>query len=74
MDETLRAQLTRFVATWAKAGPALEEIRRQELADFDYAANAASIDALLQLATREPYCPSTSGLVEQQRLFQKLRP
>lgn len=62
----------RFVETWKQAGPALERIRRRELADFDYAKKAAIVDSLLELGVRFGRRRRTSGLVEQQRLFRLL--
>jgi len=37
-----------FVQHWRCVGPLLEAICRQELRDFDHAANAEIIDSLLQ--------------------------
>jgi hypothetical protein len=62
-----------WVETWKKAGPALEAIRRRELREFRYEDHAAEIDALLELGLRFAQPRTTSGLVEQQRLFQKAR-
>jgi len=62
-----------WVETWAKAGPKLEEIRRRELALLKYEDHVDAIDAMLELACRHGSPRTTSGLVEQQRLFGKLR-
>jgi hypothetical protein len=66
--------LTRqWVETWLKAGPKLEEIRRDGLRAFRYEEHVDQIDDLLQMACRFARPRLTSGLVEQQRLFQRLR-
>jgi hypothetical protein len=62
----------RWVKTWQAAGPRLEEIRRRELRELDaYAAIAllcGSADYRMP-----PHAPKpSSGLVEQQRLFQRM--
>jgi hypothetical protein len=67
------AQGREWVAAWRRAAPELERIRIQELRAVD------SYTAISQLAgpadyTVEPRAPKpTSGLIEQQHLFQKLR-
>jgi hypothetical protein len=62
-----------WVETWIKAGAKLEAIRRQELRDYVYEEHMQEIDDLLEIACRFAQPRTTSGLVEQQRLFQKLR-
>ena len=68
-----QANAKRWVEVWKQAGQRLEEIERQRLRSFRYEDHAAEIDELLQLAFRFAKPRSTSGLVEQQRLFAKLR-
>jgi len=63
----------RWVETWLKAGPKLEKIRRDALRAFRYEEHVDEIDELLQVACRFARPRLTSGLVEQQRLFQRLR-
>jgi len=67
------AQGRRWVKTWQDAAPRLEAIRRRELRQMDpYAAIAWLCgSASYHEAPRAP--KPTSGLVEQQRLFRKLR-
>lgn len=62
-----------FVEHWRKVGSLLEEIRRQELRDFDHKANVEIIDALLQLGVDCGEERTTSGLVELQRRLHKGR-
>lgn len=67
-------ELKRWAETWKRAGPELERIRREELARMtDEQAKAAALD-LLSIPLPEDLPPRReSGLVEQQRLFSKLR-
>lgn len=62
-----------WAATWRDAGPRLEAIRRHELRDLDA---CAALSLLCGTADyhQPPRVPAaTSGLIEQQRLFAKLR-
>ena len=67
-----REQLREYVERWKEVGPILEEIRRRELENTD------TQEAIQQLfGSGDPYrdiAPrATSGLVEQQAWFAKLR-
>lgn len=62
---------------WQRAGVALEEIRRAELRALTPEKALAATDNLLSLGARAGVSAErrrTSGLVEQQRLFARLRP
>jgi hypothetical protein len=62
-----------WVEAWKRAAPELERFRREELRALD---SYTAISLLSGPAdyTVEPRAPKpTSGLIEQQRLFQKLR-
>jgi hypothetical protein len=58
---------------WRRAGRELARIKREELRAFDYQQNLERINALLEAARATGIVRRTSGLVEQQRLFAKLR-
>ena len=62
----------RWVKTWQDAGPRLEQIRRQELRALDpyIAIRQLCGPADYDVAPRAP--KPTSGLIEQQRYFQRL--
>jgi hypothetical protein len=62
-----------WVETWKHAGDELDDIRRQELQAYDYSKNQAIIDSMLQWTCEHSQVRLTSGLVEQQRLFMKMR-
>lgn len=68
-DPAVRA----WVEIWKRAGKNLEAVRLAELRDYRYEDHAAEIDDLLDIAFRFAQPRPTSGLVEQQRLFAKLR-
>jgi hypothetical protein len=68
-----REKLRRWAKAWDEAGPQLEEIRRRELETLDPVKALALLeDAFNDAIRRNPPRPS-SGLVEMQRLFAKLR-
>jgi hypothetical protein len=60
-----------YVNRWKQAGPALEKARREELKNLTDQDVRNQLDSLLDLAKGSVNRP-TSGLVEQQRIFQKL--
>jgi len=62
-----------WVETWVRAGRKLEAMHWQELRDFVYEEHLQEIDELLDLACRFAQPRKSSGLVEQQRLFQEWR-
>jgi hypothetical protein len=68
-----REQMRQWVETWLRAGPELDEIRRREIESLD------TREAIRQLFGSStglfPNLPvsTTSGLVEQQAWFAKLR-
>jgi hypothetical protein len=66
---------TLCVQRWRTAGPALAAVRAEELRAMTDADALAAADSLLALAEppRNAARWRTSGLVEQQRLFQRLR-
>jgi hypothetical protein len=66
-------QIQRWVDTWQQAGEALKKIKRQELQQYDYIKNRPLIDRMLQWAYEHRTERLTSGLVEQQQWFMKLR-
>lgn len=70
-DERTRAG----VAAWQRAGAALADVRRRELRALTDAEAMAIADDLLRLAEALPPAPDDlgRGLIEQQRLFARLR-
>jgi hypothetical protein len=74
MMSTNESNLERqWVDTWQKAGLRLEAVHREELRAFRYEEHMKEVDDLLEIACRYAQERTTSGLVEQQRIFQKTR-
>ena len=73
MKNSDRQQIKKWVETWERAGRALDEVKRRELRAYDYFKNQAMIDEMLQWAVDHQEVRLTTGLVEQQRLFMKMR-
>jgi len=69
---TDRALLQRWVADWREAGPALDEQRRRELEELDTPTAISQLAAAFAHALASAPPCDTSGLVEQQRHFQRL--
>lgn len=65
--------MRRWVETWKQAGPELEEFRREEIARIDPVEALASLEELFNHAVRSLPPRESSGMVEMQRLFAKLR-
>lgn len=68
-----REEAREYVARWRKAGPELEKVRREELRALTDDVGRQLFCSLLELASLHCQNRPTSGLVEQQRLFQKAR-
>ena len=66
-------QTKKWVKTWKRAGTALDEIKQRELRAYDYNKNRKIIDEMLQWAHDHRKVRLTTGLVEQQRLFMKIK-
>ena len=73
MTDEERQKMKLWVETWKRAGPELERFRRQELRAFNYEKSMHIVDGLLEMGARFARPRPTSGLVEQQRLFQKAK-
>lgn len=62
-----------WVRRWRRVGPQLRRIAWEELAAMSPEQQALAIDALFEVGYRLPAPRTSSGLVEQQRLFKKAR-
>lgn len=71
MDEE---RLVAWVNAWKQAGPALERQRDSEVRGTDTRQSLESLAACFERAVRDVPARADSGLVEQQRWFQKIRP
>jgi len=63
--------MEKWVKTWKQATPALQDIRKNELSTFEFSKNYKLIDDMLQYACEHGEERTTTGLIEQQRLFKK---
>ena len=67
-------EIIKWINTWQKASISLKEIKKKELRDPDYYEKHLNvIDEMLQYACDHSTTRFSSGLVEQQRLFMKLK-
>ena len=62
-----------WIESWKRASVALDAVKRQELRTYDLAKNQAIVDGMLQWAFEHRELRLSSGLVEQQRLFMKMK-
>ena len=68
-----RDELKAWVQAWKHAGPALQAVKKAELRALSTAAALAQLADHYDYALRTATPTITSGLVEQQRVFMKLR-
>ncbi len=66
-----RDEAREYVERWRKAGPELEKVRREELRRLTDDDVRAQIHALLEIGGLVACNRPSSGLVEQQRIFQR---
>jgi hypothetical protein len=74
MDKAQEQLVRRWIENWREAGLELERLRAEEIRNSDTAAAIEQLSDAFESARREWSPPTTSGLVEQQRLFARLRP
>jgi hypothetical protein len=70
---TEREAMIRWVETWKQAGPALEAIRRKEIEKIDPLESLAGLEDAFNYSLHALPPKESSGLVEMQRWFAKLR-
>lgn len=68
-----KTQLQHWVETWKRTGIALDRIKQHELQHQNEAERLALLDEMLQWACDHAQPRLSSGLVEQQRWFMKMR-
>ncbi len=74
MDNQQEQRMREWVRNWEAVGPVLEELRAEAIRRMDTAAAIEQLSDAFESARRHWSPPTTSGLVEQQRLFARLRP
>ena len=70
---TEREMIHLWVETWKAAGPELEEIRRREIREADNLEVLAALEGAFRHALETMPLRESSGLVEMQDIFAKLR-
>jgi hypothetical protein len=73
MDEAERKMISQWVAAWRRAGPELERLRREELQHQDTEQSLQNLARAFEFCRLHNKPSPSSGLVEQQRWFQKMR-
>jgi hypothetical protein len=73
MTEEERRRIKEWVEAWKRAGPILEEERREQIRKTDTMRDLALFDCDLRFLLRTARPKPTSGLVEQQALFARMR-
>ena len=63
-----------WVETWKVAGPMLEAVRKQEVRDMDTREALTALESAFNYSARNLPPRESSGLVEMQKYFSKLRP
>ena len=71
MDE--RDAIVRWVQRWKEAAPELDAIRREEIQSADNLQVLAQLESAFNHAVRTMPMRETSGMVEMQRLFAKVK-
>lgn len=66
-------EMKRWVAQWKAAGSALKAVRAEELSRLDEAQTAAIASSFFVVENPQRQKCETSGLVEQQAIFQRAR-
>jgi len=67
-----REMIQKSVAAWRRAEPTLERVRRENIRTTDTASAIAAFSGMALAAAKKHPPKSTSGLVEQQRIFMKI--
>jgi len=68
-----KQKIKKWVENWRSASIALEQIKYNEMRSFDYSQNLPFIEDMLQWAYDHSRLRSYSGMVEQQRVFAKIK-
>lgn len=67
-----KAEMRAFVERWRVAGARLAELRREELRNVEIASVIESLNGAFQATLAGPV-RTTSGLIEQQAIFSRIR-
>ena len=73
MDDLEEQRVRQWVRNWEAAAPVLERLRDEAIRNSDTTAAIEQLSDAFESARLHWQPPTTSGLVEQQRWFTKLR-
>jgi len=74
MEDSKRKEIEKWIETWEKAESALYNVKLKELrADDYYSQNQMFLNEMLQYAFEHRKPRLSSGLVEQQKIFMRLK-
>ena len=73
MAKTGKKDIEKWIETWKLAGSELKQVKCQELRMYDSSKNQSIVDEMLQWAVDHQKVRLTSGLVEQQHFFTKMK-
>jgi hypothetical protein len=73
MDELEEQRVRQWIRNWKEAAPVLKRLRDETIRHTDTAKAIEQLSDAFESARRHWTPPTTSGLVEQQRLFARLR-
>ena len=74
MKHTNRKEIKKWIRTWEKAGSALDKVKLKELRAVDYySQNQMLLNEMLRYAFEHREPRSSSGLIEQQQIFMRLK-
>jgi len=73
MNKSEKENIRRWLAGWQTAGPVLEKLRAEAIRNSDTAAAIEQLSDAFESALLHYPPAATSGLVEQQRIFARLR-
>ena len=74
MDEAEEQRVRQWIDNWAMAAPVLKRLRREAIRNVDTATAIGQLSDAFEAARCHWQPPATSGLVEQQQWFARLRP
>ena len=74
MNDSQKKEIEKWVKTWQKAGRALDRAKLEDIRSPDYySKNLEILNEMLQYAFEHRQLRLSSGLVEQQKIFMKLK-
>jgi len=74
LNDGFNIETKKWLDIWERAGDALAEIKKEEIRSPDYYENnRAFLNAMLSYSRRDTEMPTTTGLVEWQRLIKNIQ-